>query len=378
MDTDILVTATRSMKNYTAKVIEHVRKYPSFSSPDNAIDGLDLLSTWKFADGEMEVEVQSSIRGKSVILFASCARNEASIPVDEAKIELYHTIDALKRAKAKEIVVFEPYISCSRSDRTVRRSSVGLWIHLKTLSSLGATHMLTYQLHSDKSKSMLDPTICDFDDIPALTLIQKFICDNYIRDSKTLEQEVQPGWIFCSVDAGSEKIAENFANSFGTNLAVAHKQRDYSTQNRIKSISILTAEPIEGKILWIVDDMIDTGSSIETLIENLLPLKPAEINILTVHPVFSPNASASGDEPPQEVPKKLQTISQEPLVNRIIATDTIHCPESMPRAIQNLTVVPSTELSADIIRSIATNHSLSDLYKRFDAGRYLRERTLFT
>ncbi|GHV65335.1 hypothetical protein AGMMS49587_19430 [Spirochaetia bacterium] len=50
----------------------------------------------------------------------------------------------------------EPFISCSRSDRTTRRNSVGLWVHFKILSTLGTRHIVTYQLHSNKSESMLD------------------------------------------------------------------------------------------------------------------------------------------------------------------------------------------------------------------------------
>ena len=68
-------------------------------------------------------------------------------------------------------------------------------------------------------------------------------------------------WLFCSVDAGGEGLAKRFAASFGTGIVISHKQRDYSAANTVESINILTAEPIEGKTLWIIDDMIDTGDS---------------------------------------------------------------------------------------------------------------------
>jgi ribose-phosphate pyrophosphokinase len=168
------------MKHYASRVVSHLLKFPGFSGMEDTIDGAELLSTDRFADGELEVVVNASIRGKDVILFTSSARNEAGIGVEEAKIELYHAIDALKRAQAAKIIVFEPFVSCSRSDRTTRRSSVGLWVHLKILASLGARHIVTYQLHSDKSKSMVDPTICVIDDIPALTLLKRRLCDVYI------------------------------------------------------------------------------------------------------------------------------------------------------------------------------------------------------
>ncbi|MDR3247470.1 MAG: ribose-phosphate diphosphokinase, partial [Treponema sp.] len=307
-----------------------------------------------------------SIRGKDIILFASCARNEAGLGVDEAKIELYHAIDALKRAQAGRIIVFEPFMSCSRSDRTTRRSSVGLWIHLKTLSCLGAGHFVTYQLHSDKSKSMIDPMVCVMDDIPALTLLKRRLCDVYIKDSETLEKVVRPSWAFCSVDAGGEKLARRFANSFGVPLVVAHKQRDYSQRNTVESVDILSSEPVEGKKLRIVDDLVDTAASVETLIRALVPFKPAEINLMAVHAVFSKPAA-----------ERLKALSSEGLLNHIVVTDTVCCTQSELDSIPNLEVVPSAELSARVIRTMLTNKSMAKLLREFNAEIYLKSPNLF-
>jgi ribose-phosphate pyrophosphokinase len=354
------------MKNYASRVVDHLLKFPSFSGQEDTINGVELLSTDCFADGEMEVVVNSSIRGKDVILFTSCARNEAGIGVEEAKIELYHAIDALKRSQAAKIIVFEPFVSCSRSDRTTRRSSLGLWVHIKILASLGVRHIVTYQLHSDKSKSMVDPTICVVDDIPVLTLLKRYLCDTYIQSIEKLENEVRSGWAFCSVDAGGEKLARVFANAFGAPLVVAHKQRDYSKSNTVESVNILSAEPVEGKSLWIVDDMVDTAGSVETLIRALAPLKPKEINLIAVHALFSPPAA-----------KRLTALYGEGLLKRIMVTDTVCCPRSLPEQIPGLEVVPSAELSARIIRTIAGNSSLNKLMRPFDASIYLKSPNLF-
>ncbi|MDR1302802.1 MAG: ribose-phosphate diphosphokinase [Treponema sp.] len=366
MVNEFVIMATRSMKEYASRVVAQVTKFPSFVSVADGCDAVESLKTDRFADGELEVTVNTSIRGKDVILFTSCARNEANIGVEEAKIESYHAVDALKRSQAAQIIFFEPFVSCSRSDRTIRRSSVGLWVHFKILISLGTRHIVTYQLHSDKSKSMVDPTVCAVDDIPALTLLKRYLCDVYIRNSKTLEQEVRPHWAFCSVDAGGEKLARDFANAFGAPLVVAHKQRDYSRTNTIESINILSADPIEGKILWIVDDMVDTAGSVTSLIGALAPLRPAEINIIAVHAIFSPPAS-----------QRLNQLSKQGLLHRIIVTDTVYCPYSTPEKIPNLEVVSSTELSAKIIRSIVSNNPLSNLLQPFNAETYLRSPNLF-
>jgi ribose-phosphate pyrophosphokinase len=343
-------------------VVDQLRKYPSFSAVAHRISGKGLMKIDSFADGEMEAVVNSSIRGRDVVIFSSSSRNEPGIPVDTAKMELYHTIDAVKRAQDGKIIVFEPFVSCSRSDRAARRSSVGLWVHLKILSSLGVRQFITFQLHSDKSKSMLDPCVCLIDDIPALNLMQRYLCDVVIRDKDTLENVVRKTWAVCSVDAGGEAMARQFANTFLAPLVVCHKQRDYSTVNKVESINILSAEPVDGKSLWIVDDMIDTGGSIVKVVEALYQQHPAEINIITIHPVFSGQAVA-----------RLKALTDKGMLNRILVSDTVHCGAEICDALPNLRVVSSTELSANIIRTIETNEPMSDLLAKLHVEEYLSE-----
>ncbi|MHC6202636.1 ribose-phosphate diphosphokinase [Breznakiellaceae bacterium SP9] len=368
---EFIITATRSMRSYAREVLEQLPKIAGFPEPrklTSDINGVDSLCTEHFADGEMEVVVKQSIRGKDIFLFTSCSRNEAGIGVEEAKIELYHTIDALKRAQAKNIIVIEPFVSCARSDRTNRRSSVGLWVHFKTLQSLGVNHIVTYQLHSDKSKSMFDPTLCSIDDMPALNLLKRYLCDVYIKTKETLENVVRQHWAFCSVDAGGEKLTRDFANTFGAPLVIAHKQRDYSRANSIESINILSAVPIEGKVLWIVDDMIDTAGSVQSLIQALEPLKPAEINLAAVHAVFSSPAET-----------RLNEFSRSGLLNRIIVTDTVNngVVGETEKRIKHLEIVPSHELAAKIIRDIVSNASMRKLMRTFSAEIYLNTPNLF-
>jgi ribose-phosphate pyrophosphokinase len=356
---EFIVMATRSMRSYAGQVVRYLAKFPQFSAMAERINGVDLLRVDHFADGEMEVVINESIRGRDIILFTGCARNEANLNVNEAKIELYHTVDALKRGQGGKIIVFEPFVSCARSDRTARRSSVGLWVHLKTLTGLGAEHFITYQLHSDKSKSMLDPAVCVIDDIPGETLLKRYLCDAYIQNIETLRNEVKQQWVFCSVDAGGEKLARDFANVFGTPLVVAHKQRDYSKANAIESINILSAEPIRNKIIWIIDDMIDTGSSVEGLIRELANHHPKEINIMIMHAVFSNPAS-----------ERMNKLSEEGFLRKIVASDSVYRP-CLERQIAALEIVPSAELSAKIISNIVTNAPMAKLFRTFDAEKYL-------
>jgi ribose-phosphate pyrophosphokinase len=86
------------------------------------------------------------------------------------------------------------------------------------------------------------------------------------------------------------------------------------------------------------------------------------VNLIAVHAVFS--------NPAQE---RLKRLSDEGLLNRILVTDTVQCPDCLKEGIPKLEVVPSAELSAQIIATIVENGSLSSLLDTFNAEAYLRE-----
>jgi len=363
---DLVLLATRSMSGYMERVFHQLQTFPDFHSTVNSENSMGELSTVDFADGEMEVEVHSSLRGKDVFLFSQAGRNAHGLSVEKNKLELYHTIDALKRAAAGRITLFEPYSSSSRSDRTTRRNSVGFWVHHKTLISLGVDHIITYQLHSDKSKTAIDPNECGIDDVPANTLLQEYISDNFIKTQDYLETKVKEDWVFCSVDAGGEGIAKKYAIAFGTKLVIAHKQRDYHKANTVESINILTATPIEAKVVWIVDDMVDTGGSVYALVQELHKRNVAKIRIAAVHPVFSGPAV-----------ERLQQLYNEGMLDAVVVTDTLDCSSELRKQLPFLHVVSSARFSAELIMRMHEEKSLSPFFEAFDARRYLASLKLF-
>ncbi len=363
----LIVFYTRAASGYAAEVVRELYAGTSISGGKGAGDAGGIgaekgeLYVSRFADGEMETEIGMSVRGRDVFLIAGAARNDLGISTEENKVETYYAVDALRRAQAGRITLFEPYCSPSRSDRLTRRNSVGLWVHFKILMSLGIDHYITFQLHSEKSKTFMDPTVCDIDDIPAQILLQRFLCDEYVKTAGRLRGEVGRDWAFCSVDAGGEALGKKFAISFGTKMIISLKQRDYSKPNTVEAINILSSEPVKGKTVWIVDDMIDTGHSVYMLANELEKLHPAAVNIAVVHPVFS--------KPSLE---RLSELCARGLVQTIIATDTIPCGEEIKRLLPCLRIVPSARLAADIIQRLNRELPLSPLLASFDAHEYLK------
>lgn len=355
-----LILSTRSCVAYAKRVVKAINRHPERILFPETIDYIEELTVMDFADGELEVTLNKSVRGKTVVLFSTAAKNARAIPSEECKIELYHAIDVLRRSQAKNIIVFEPYISCSRSDRTTRRNSVGLWVHYKTMISLGAGHLITYQLHSDKSKTIFDPCLCAVDDVPAVSLLQGYLCDSIIHTREALETTVRNDWLFCSVDAGGEKLAKSFSTAFGTQLVIAHKQRNYREANSIECINLLSAVPLEGKSIWIVDDMVDTGGSVYGLVREIVSRGVREINILAVHPVMSDPA-----------PERLLELKEAGYLNRLVVCDTVDCVKARDR-LPFMETISSADLSARVILTIAQERPMADIIDSFSPVEYLR------
>lgn len=346
----IQIFSGRSAEDYSEEVLHNLRGLNEYTS--NFVDLNGEKNVKCFSDGELEIEILSSVRKKDIyIIQRTSNRNVNNLSTHENKIELYHLVDSLKRSHAGSVTVIEPFISCSRSDRAYARNSSGLAIHFKTLVSIGANHIITYQLHSEKSKMMVDPVAAYIDDVPLYPMIQKFILKEFIKTREFLHNEVHKNWAICSVDAGGEKVARIFADIFGCQLIIANKRRSYSKVNTIEGVALLTDEPIENKTVWVIDDMIDTGGSIVELVKALKERKPKEINIAIVHPVFSgPGIS------------RMIELHELGYINTLLVCDTIWISEQMKNEMPFMKIIPTAPLCADIIYKTNIGESLSTYF----------------
>ena len=355
----IQIFSTRSSRDYADLVTGELRQLNEYTKNYKDLKGeLDVKT---FSDGEIEVDIEDSVRKKDVYIFHNSARrNKDDLSVGDNQIELYHALDSLKRAQARSLTVFEPYTSCSRSDRATRRTSVGLWIHFKTMVTLGMDHYITFQLHSDKSKTALDPTKAYIDDMPAVSLLKRAILKQHVKTKHYFDNVVSEKWAFCSVDAGGEKMARKFSETFNADLIIANKRRSHTKVNTVEKIDILSDSPLNGKIIWIVDDMIDTGGSVYALIKELKARGVEKVNIAVVHPIFSGPAM-----------DRLSELTESGYLDNIICADTIYIPEDFYKVLPNLSVVNSAHLAAEIIYRINIGSSITRFFSPIDPTRYL-------
>ena len=113
-------------------------------------------SVSKFSDGEIQVEIEESVRGMDVFLIQpSCP------PVNENLMELLVMLDALKRASVARVNVVMPYYGYGRQDRKVApRAPITARLVADLIEVAGATRVLAMDLHVGQIQNKSPCTYC--------------------------------------------------------------------------------------------------------------------------------------------------------------------------------------------------------------------------
>ncbi|XP_043807084.1 ribose-phosphate pyrophosphokinase 1, chloroplastic isoform X2 [Manihot esculenta] len=116
--------------------------------------GLELgkINIKRFADGEIYVQLQESVRGCDVYLLQPTCP-----PANENLMELLIMIDACRRASAKNITAVIPYFGYARADRkTQGRESIAAKLVANLITEAGANRVLACDIHSGQSMGYFD------------------------------------------------------------------------------------------------------------------------------------------------------------------------------------------------------------------------------
>lgn len=99
-----------------------------------------------FADGEIMVELDQSVRGKDVFIVQSTCN-----PVSSNLMEVLICIDACKRASANSITCVMPYFGYARQDRKAKpRQPITAKLVSDLLEVAGADRIMTMELHASQ------------------------------------------------------------------------------------------------------------------------------------------------------------------------------------------------------------------------------------
>ncbi|WP_046173307.1 ribose-phosphate diphosphokinase [Domibacillus indicus] len=228
---------------------------------------LGKCSVTRFSDGEVQINIEESIRGCDVYIVQS-----TSGPVNEHLMELLIMIDALKRASAKTINVVLPYYGYARQDRKARaREPITAKLVANLLETAGTTRLITLDLHA--------PQIQGFFDVPIDHLMGVPILGQYFQEKGLNKEDV----VIVSPDHGGVTRARKLADRLKAPIAIIDKRRPRPNVSEVMNI----VGNVEGKIAILIDDIIDTAGTI-TLAANAISESGAkEVYACCTHPVLS-------------------------------------------------------------------------------------------
>ncbi|MGJ7923170.1 ribose-phosphate diphosphokinase [Neobacillus sp. LXY-4] len=227
---------------------------------------LGKCSVTRFSDGEIQINIEESIRGCDVFIIQS-----TSSPVNEHLMELLILIDALKRASAKTINLVIPYYGYARQDRKARaREPITAKLVANLLETAGATRVITLDLHA--------PQIQGFFDIPIDHLMGVPILAEYFKN-KHYDKEI----VIVSPDHGGVTRARKMAERLKAPIAIIDKRRPKPNVAEVMNI----VGNIEGKVAILIDDIIDTAGTITLAANALVENGAAEVYACCTHPVLS-------------------------------------------------------------------------------------------
>ena len=230
----------------------------------------------RFADGELYIQIQESIRGCDVFLVQpTCA------PVNDHLMELLIMVDACRRASARQITAVVPYYGYARADRkTAGRESITAKLVANLLVQSGVSRVLAMDLHSAQIQGYFD--------IPCDHIYGAPVLVDYLATRDLGEVVV------VSPDVGGVARARAFAKRMDdAPLAIIDKRR--SAHNVAESLTVIG--DVAGKTAIVVDDMIDTGGTISKGAKLLRQQGAERVIACATHAVFSPPAIERLSEP---------------------------------------------------------------------------------
>ncbi|ANE46840.1 ribose-phosphate pyrophosphokinase [Paenibacillus swuensis] len=277
----------------------------------------------RFKSGEIYVHYEESIRNCDVFLVQSFSH-----PINEALVELMVMIDAAKRASARTVNIVVPYYGYARQERKAApREPISAKMVADVLTTVGATRVITLDLHA--------PAIQGFFNIPVDHLTALDLISDYLK-AKNI-----PNPIVVSPDAGRAATAEKLANYLDSPFAIMIKKRPAHNESTITHV----IGDVEGQTPIIIEDLIDTGTTIVNVVEGLKERGANDVYVCATHPVFSGPA--------------LQRLDH-PSIKEVVVTDSIALPRDCS---DRFKVISIAHLLADAIQIILQGGSISTLFK---------------
>jgi ribose-phosphate pyrophosphokinase len=304
------------------------RSHPELTDEIAACLGVEPTPTtlYDFANGEIFVRFLESVRGCDAFVLQS-----HTAPINHWIMEQLIMVDALKRASAKRITVVAPFFGYARQDKKSRgREPISARLIADLFLTAGADRIMAVDLHTAQIQGFFDGPV---DHLFALPILASYIEDKLDTSRVTV---VAP-------DAGRVRVCERWTDRLGCPLAIIHKRRDPDVANQVKVLEVVGQ--VEDRTCIIVDDMIDTGSTIVNAVDALFNQGAAQVIVTATHGVLSGPAV---------------DLLKNSRISEVIVTNTL--PILNEKRFDKLTVLSIAPLIARAISEVFSDGSVTSLF----------------
>ena len=291
----------------------------------------------QFPDTENYCRIEENVRGRDVFLVQPTCP-----PVNDHLLELLIMIDSCRRASAAQVTAVMPYFGYARQDRKDEgRVPITAKLVANMITRAGADRVLTMDLHAAQ--------IQGFFDVPVDHLYAAPVLDDYFEKLMREKQLSPEDVVVVSPDEGSIKRALVHARRLhpednnSLDLAIIDKRRSSATETQQENI---IGGPVEGRVAFMIDDMISTAGSIVGAAEALHKANAKEIYVAATHGLLCGQAISRLEKAP---------------VTEVIVTNSIPLkPEQQIPCVRSLSVA---SLLGEAIKRIHQAQSISDLFR---------------
>ena len=284
---------------------------------------LGKASSRQFSDGEIQINIEESVRGVDVYIIQS-----TSYPVNDHLWELLIMVDACVRASANSVTVVMPYFGYARQDRTAApREPITAKLVANMLVKAGVSRVVTLDLHAVQVQG--------FFDIPVDNLFTVPLFADYYARKGLIGDDV----VIVSPKNSGIKRARSLAESLNTPIAII----DYAQDDADREEGYIIGD-VESKKAILIDDMLNTGRTFSEAAKIVKKNGATEIYAVASHGLFAGNATQLLDAAP---------------IQEILVTDSVDSKRQLPK---NIKFLSASELIADAIIRIHERRPVSPLF----------------
>ena len=306
----------------------------------------------RFGSGEAKGTILDSIRGKDLYLlvdvtnysieYSLCGHMNKMSP-DDHYSDLKRIITAAA-GKARRINVIMPFLYESRQHKRTSRESLDCAVALQELHALGVENIITFDAHDPRVQNAIPNS--GFDSIqPTYQFIKSLF--NNVPDLQVDSDHM----MIISPDEGAMGRAVYYSNVVGLDMGMFYKRRDYSRvvngRNPIVAHEFLGSS-VEGKDVFIVDDMISSGESMLDVAKELKKRKAKRVFVAATFGLFTNGL------------KQFDEYYEQGLISKVLTTNVIYqTPDLLSRPYY--INVDLSKYIALMIDKLNYDHSISEL-----------------